>query len=409
MIQNLYLIVTSVILISCSCNLIIGWFPVFLRTWIWALALSFFSILYYSKGLKNKAVVCLLIYGITLFFNCISGDIKFDNIGATVEFVFLFSLTCLLLIYAQYSFHKVRRRLIYVYIIITIITFFCTAPLFLENPDILRQIQKSVINQEGGLYLFYAKIGLISYAMGHALPVFVPVVIFLIKRGKISLGQRIGLWAGLLVLLLLVYMSTATTSLLLMITLVLISFLWDERKRSRNRIMLLICSFILILLFSDNQLLSELLGTINLEGDTYTGKMEEFQNLATGKMGSQTSGRLNLYEQSMATFLSSPIIGSNKMLIGGHSIFLDRLGMLGLVGFVPFAAFLYYFRRITYKKLTPSIRPYFNLSFFYVIILWCLKNMFIYDFLIMVLFMMPIVYITISEEQAVNKSLTIKE
>lgn len=52
--------------------------------------------------------------------------------------------------------------------------------------------------------------------------------------------------------------------------------------------------------------------------------------------------RVDLYKQSLDTFLANPLFGSATGINGGHNYFLDRLARVGVLGVIPLFVFLFY-------------------------------------------------------------------
>ena len=389
--DKLYSYLSVGIIIACCCTLVIGWIPIFDRTWLWALLLVFISFLFYKEGLMKNYMFPLLFYGFILYLNVYVGDPRFDWISSTMELSYYFIVSYVFYIFSQESFYETLFYFLLLYFVVIVITFIGTTIIYVQEPEILRMIQGGV--NEGDLTLFniYAKLGVESYEMGHALPSLIPIIVYVIKKTH-NLLTRFFFGALLFMILSLVYMSTATTSLLLSVILVFLSFVLNN-NRTRNVFVILFCSCVTLSFFFNRELLGGLLDNFTFESsDTYAGKVEDFQDYAIyGTPGRQTSGRLDLYKRSLDVFCTYPIIGSDDSgNIGGHSVFLDRMAMLGLLGFIPLLIYLFVYMRYVLQSLFSNTRIYCLLGFIFYFIMGFLKNIFNFEYIIITLLIMPL-------------------
>lgn len=388
--DKLYSYLSVGIIIACCCTLVIGWIPIFGRTWIWALTLVFISFLFYKEGLIKRYMFPLLFYGFILYLNVYVGDLKFDWITSTMELSCFFVASYVFYIFSQKSFERVLYIFLLLYFIVIIITFIGTTFIYMQEPGILRMIQGGLNDGDSTLASIYAKYGVESYQMGHALPCLIPITIYVIKETTSSLIRIISA-LFLCIVVLLIYMSTATTSLLISIVLILISFLCSE-NRARNIGVIVFGTCFTFYLLNNHDLLGSLLDNFDFEpGSTYAGKVDDFQDYATyGEAGRQTEGRLSLYKGSLDVFYAYPILGSDdKTNIGGHSFFIDRLAMLGLLGVVPLFIYLYKYIQYVLGLLYGNTRIYCLLGFVSFFTMGFLKNIFSFEYIMITLLIMP--------------------
>lgn len=393
-IDKFYTFIITIFIVSLCCSLIYGWVPIFRKTWLFVLLISVFSLLFYVKGLKLKFLYPLILYGVILYINVLSGDQKFNIINSSMEFFCFISVSYVFYVYSNNRFYNARLKLLEGYVFIIIITFIGTLIVYLNNPEVLRMIQSERnAGVEDTLFVLYSKLGVESYSMGHALPCLIPILVYSIKRGNGVRYKLLGV-VILFVIVALVIMSTAATALLLSIILLLISFIWNEKNKIRNAFATSLLIFVTIFLITDRNLIGSKLNSINIDSEsTYGGKISDFQDYATyGVAGNQTQGRFDLYMQSLNVFFKYPIFGTNnKLIIGDHSIFFDRLAMLGLVGFIPLLIYLNSYMRYVLKMLSTGIKPYCVLGFGHFIIMGCLKNIFDFEYISICLLIMPLV------------------
>ena len=398
-IDKFYSLIITTIIIALCCTLIVGWIPIFSREWFFVLSASFLSIIFYSKILKLKYIIPLMIYGLVVYLNVFGGDQKFDFVFSTMEFFSFFLVTSVFVIYSQPYFSKSRHNFLYCYLAVIVVTFIGTSLVYMKEPEVLRMILSETNVGNFTLYTIYSKLGVESYSMGHALSCLIPILVYSIKRNN-NIYYKLLLILLLFFIFALIFMSTATTALLLAIILLILSFIWNEKNKSKNIITLVICLCFGIIFILNRDLLSNILNNIDIDSQTtYAGKLNDFKDYANyGKAGDQTQGRFDLYIQSLETFLSSPIFGINEDdNLGGHSIFFDRLALLGLVGFVPLVLFLYYYIKYVLKKLSKAVKPYCLFGFFSFITLACLKNIFGFEYLAISLLIMPLTCLLVDD------------
>lgn len=397
-IDKLYALTLTIIIISLNSSFIYGgWMPFFNRTWLFVLFPVILAVILYYKGLKLKFMFPLLLYGFVLYINVFSGDKKFDFSFSTMElFVFIF-ITYNFYVYSKSSFFKARQVLIFCYIIVLIIAFIGTSIAYQQNPDLIRMIQSERNDGDGTLFALYSKLGVESYYMGHALPSLIPIYVYSIKKGNLQF--RIFGFVLLFMTIALIYMSTATTALLLSIVLLILSTIWNEKNKKINIITLIICSGVVLFLLTDRNFISDLLNSFNFDSETtYAKKVIDFQDYADyGVAGGQTQGRFDLYEQSLLIFFNSPLLGTDILEIGNHSVFFDRLATLGLMGFIPLILFLYFYMRYILKKIPNDVKPYCAFGFGFFIIMCCLKNIFNFEFVSTCLLLMPLMCLLVGE------------
>lgn len=389
--DKLYSYFSVGIIIACCCTFIIGWIPIFDRTWIWALALVLLSLLFYKEGLIKNYIFPLLFYGFILYLNAYLGDPKFDWVSSTMELFSFFIASFVFYIFSQKSFERVVHIFLFLYSAVIIVTFIGTAFIYKQEPEILRMIQERVNEGDISLASFYARYGVESYQMGHALPCLIPVTIYVMKETT-NLLIRIISAIFLCIIILLIYMSTATTSFLISIILGLISFLFSE-NRIRNIGVIILGTCLTFYIINSHELLGFLLENVNFEsGSTYAGKVDDFRDYATyGEAGSQTGGRLGLYKRSLDVFYAYPILGSDDLTsIGSHSIFIDRLAMIGLLGVIPLFLFLYKYIQYVLSLLYGNTRIYCLLGFISFFTMGFLKNILSFEYIMITLFIMPL-------------------
>ena len=334
-------ILYSAIIVIISWAFLEGWFPVFRRQWIFlgfGLVMSFFTA---PRFFSCKRVIVLFGYLIVLYLNAMSGDKYFSDKNIVIAEVFTLAFPAALLYYIYIN--KSKKDIVTIlsaYLLVLIVS--CVASFLIDKflmPGAIRQmVALRKLEGKESMY-FYYRLGLSSYSFPHALPILIPPLIMGIKSKKITKSFKFVCIVLFVATFVLVWLSGTMTALLLAIMFLLLSYFTQEGSIANNIKRL---SFIFILFVP---LLSpDVLGMVTRyakdfvgEESSYYVKIEDFeQSLESDydSSGSDWEARQNLYDQSFSGFAENAFFGTNSM-VGGHSSFLDRLGVLGLLGFIP--------------------------------------------------------------------------
>lgn len=188
-----------------------------------------------------------------------------------------------------------------------------------------------------------------DYEMVYGMALIFPVLLQKIKDAQTKTDKNIyTIFAAVVFYTIMV--SQFATALLITIVGSLIFIMFSMRKNKR----VLIVSSIVFLVFyvhvtkMDVEILNSLSNSVD---GVWAGKLHD---IAVSISGSSLSGSLSerndLYQESLATFLESPLFGilvHPTGSIGGHATAIDILGLTGIFGFIPFVlAVLYNFRRV---------------------------------------------------------------
>lgn len=379
--------------IGTTFSLLIGWFPMIEIKWLWITIQLILTVVFFKNVLNKKHIVLLLVYFFVLLFNLLIGDTYFNANKVLLEMLTLLSVTTVFpFIVNDSTQHFIFKYLILFFVVICI-TFIGTSAVYSIDPEIIRNITYALNGGDNSWRFMYAKLGVESYAFAHALPVLIPAVIYSLKNNEISKLVKLLLLFLLLLILALIVMSTATTAVLLSIFLIIISWIWNEKSKTKNiRNFLILFLGGLFLIITKDLIIDALFYLLeNNESRTYAGKIEDFILFAeTGEADGEISGRGKLYQESIDVFFNNMIIGSNdNTRIGGHSVFLDRMAMLGLVGFIPFIMFIYSYFKFVEKYLLEPLKPYLWISFVFIVLMGISKSIWSYDYLIIIFFTMP--------------------
>jgi len=373
-------------------TLIQGYFPFFMRSWIFLGILTVLISLLYPKIYLGKSIIWLLLYSVVLTFNILSGDAVFDLSFTLTEITYYFIPTTLFLIYLRNNDVKNARTIAIVSILIIIITSIFTFKNAIDNPGIVRIVFGAQVMGDYTYVIEQYRKGIASYGMPHAFPFIVPPFIYVLKNKTFSFKLRI--FALLMVMIggLMVFYAESTGALVVLLFSIIMSLIITESSLKKNIIRLVLLG-VGALLFLNTQTLISVLEFFGAESETmtYYGKIEDaITMLETGKSVGQIATRQELHNMSLTAFLNHPFLGTNNGSdIGGHAYFLDRAGLLGLVGFIPLFFFFYNQIRITYENLSNSIRMYYLIGVASCIILGFQKNMAGFEYWLYLFFLLP--------------------
>jgi hypothetical protein len=386
-------------------TLIQGYFPFFMKSWIFLGILAVLISLLYPKIYLEKSIIWLMIYSLVLIFNFLSGDEVYVLGFSLTEITFYFIPASLFLIYMRNNDLNNVRTIAIVSILIIIITSIFTFKNAIDNPGIVRSIVRAQTSEDYTYIIEQYRKGIASYGMPHAFPFIVPPFIYVLKNKNFSFKLRI--FALLMVMIggLMVFYTESTGALVVLLFSIIMSLIIIESSLKKN-IMRLVSLGVIALLFLNTQTLISVLDFFGAETETmtYYGKIEDTMTmLETGKTVGQIANRQELHNMSLTAFLNHPLLGTNKgSNIGGHAYFMDRAGLLGLVGFIPLFLFFYYQIKTTYKNLSDSIRMYYLIGVVACIILGFQKNMAGFEYWLYLFLLLPSLCFLLDQKMYTN-------
>ncbi|MCE3202840.1 hypothetical protein [Paenibacillus sonchi] len=204
----------------------------------------------------------------------------------------------------------------------------------------------------------------------------ISLLFFLRVDIKIKLIYKVITLLALVLMLLMIVKASYAISLMIVFSGMFITFM--IRKKS-NIYLYIIFAIILIIIIPKNFIGNMLLSIAGLFEDNFTIN-SKFTDLASGFLsegsGQQTSFRLQLYFSSLTTFFKNPLFGiygpfgNPNYKVGGHSGWLDIMGLYGLFSAIPL--FLGIFFNFKKQLIFYSTHQYFK----YIFICQCLFVMF---------------------------------
>lgn len=373
-------------------TLIQGYFPFFMRSWIFLGILAVLITLLYPKIYLEKSIIWLMFYSVVLIFNFLSGDEVYVLGFTLTEITYYFIPATLFLTYMRNNDIKNVRAIAIVSILIIIITSIFTFKNAVDNPGIVRSIVVAQATEDYTYILEQYRKGIASYGMPHAFPFIVPPFIYVLKNKDFAFKLR--MFAFLMVMIggLMVFYTESTGALVILLLSIIMSLIITESSLKKNIIRLVLLG-VIALLFLNTQTLISVLDFFGAETETmaYYGKIEDAMTmLETGRTVGEVAGRQELHNMSLTAFLNHPLLGTNTGSdIGGHAYFMDRAGLLGLVGIIPLFLFFFFQIKITYENLPNATKIYYLIGVTACIILGFQKNMAGFEYWLYLFFLLP--------------------
>ena len=349
------------------------------------------------KEWKNIFVI-LIVYGLVVFLNFFSGDTYFDSaVMVAYELMYLFVPFTMFLYFQRVPQSANLLKTIFIFFLIE-----CTAvSVYADSvfPGLIRmQSNGDSIREYWSLLGPFRRMGLSSYGLPHAIPVFIPALVYIIKR---QTGKH--RWGGVILLLTslsLVYVSNSSTALILSLIVTPMSF-FVSGKRGNSVLLLFVIVMPLVLNQTVQVKVLESLSSLTQNNSLFeTKRIDIEESIMYGEVQGGVAVRQSLYAASFEAFFENPIMGVNDKKYGGHSALLDRLAMLGFLGFLPLSLLFYRIYKFTLKCLPKESRVYYKMGFLVGIIMLSAKNMFGWAMFFFMFFLLPMLIIL----QDYNKS-----
>jgi len=402
-IQKNTILYSAIIVVICWAFLE-GWFPFVRRQWIFlglGLVASFFTS---QKFFQTKRFQVLMGYMLVIFLNVLAGDKYFPGTADMLIEIFSLAFPAALLVYAYNSTRKDIIIILFSFFFVLIIS--AWASLLIDKfmiPGAIRQMTMlHYLEGKDSVYAYY-RLGLSSYSFPHALPILVPPLVMGVKSKKIAKKLKLKILFLLVSTLLLVWLSGIMTALLLTILFLLMSYFTHEDTIWRNirRLSIIFIMFLPLLSPTVMRPVARYAMEITGEESDYYKKIADYERglaseYASG--GDDWESRQNLYDQSLSGFTENIIWGSNSK-VGGHSSFLDRLGVLGLLGFIPLIWFFFLQLKAGAMQIPLRNRIYYFEGCLAGIMMLSLKSAFYPVFFIVLFIILPLISSFISGKE----------
>lgn len=251
---------------------------------------------------------------------------------------------------------------------------------------------------------YYVRMGVCGYAFALISMCLVPVFLYMfhIKKPKVLYITFF------LITVYFVYISSITTCLIIMVVM-LILYLTNRNKYNVGAMSMSFVITVLVVYIAGFAMIQFFLPFF--EGTTFYshfGGLLEFYG-----QGSYTDEvydvgeRVDLYKDSLGTFLAHPLFGSATGIIGGHNYFLDRLARMGVVGVTPLFLCIFYRFKAALRILSDKSKVVFIVCITGFFALGFLKNMAGIDYWTYMFMYIPCIlkYGELTQKQAITHNL----
>lgn len=401
------------VVIWCSfCTLLNSWVPFTARRGVILLIGSFLALLWKPSFIQTKYFIFLLFYALIVIANHLLGDSYFKGADTMqLEIVLLFFSLFLSYWFLRDGYSSINAFMVSFLVILgitTIGTFIADRLL----PGAVRQVTALSFYGETSMMRQFYRIGMTNYSLPHALPMLIPPVVMGLKYKGQNKGKKILNVIILLSIFSLIILSGASIPLILAFIATMVSVIISPNM-TNGRIAFIVAFVVLtvpFLIFDDLlvSLLSNVIDIFEANSDienSIADRMSDVRDLvATGSAVGDVESRSNLYQRSIKSFLSNPILGTDSGF-GGHSSFLDRLASLGIIGVFPLFAVIMLNVREVASHLSKNTAIYYYIGLFTGFSMLVMKNMMNIEMLIILFFYLPLFTLWMSNQpnQEVNK------
>lgn len=332
----------------------------------------------------------ILCFGIPLWWSDVQflGEpINYSVLKLEMPWVFVgLSMTQYFLMSGDYKGFKIA---IITALFATTITCITSNIIFSIDPKASRAVISDITNYENMALL--NQYGLISYSTISGLVVLVPVFVWYIKT---TIGKsRYIMLSVLMFSVFTIYMSQQSTATILALAGGIYAFYYSQN--SEKNIILILFAFILIV-WGDaitSSILEFILTFIPPESDISL-RFSDILSLSKGEVNLDDSylgeARFSKIEESLNSFSTNPLIGGGT--IGGHSYWIDRLGLYGLVIAIPWIMIWTSFIQLCKKNVSKDYLRYMKISILLVFLYGIMKGLGAAEFFIITFFFLPGIY-----------------
>jgi len=308
--------------------------------------------LFYSRSMFGRIISPLFLIMLFLLLLYITSP-SLQFMGTRQIFIWLYdqSIFFLPLFIASFLFFTRRYQLLALVTQLALGVLVITAVTTYIGLNIFPEASRILATGDTGEDFAYYKYNIGGYGFVYSLVIVTPAYIYLIRQ------HLVNRWVGLICLafLSLTIIKTQYAFAFLLLAFNLILFILPFRLvRPRTLITCAVVMIIILLCFTPwlPQSLNALASFVKFPilSNKISGMADYLQYGNTDSAEGVTVRQIK-YEESILTFIDSPIIGNlgreYRRLPGGHSTFIDTLAITGLLGGILFFKILqYYYRRI---------------------------------------------------------------
>ena len=229
---------------------------------------------------------------------------------------------------------KGLAQVVFSMLIMIVITSFTTIIGMQIFPNAVREMATPTSNVDN---LWFMKIGIANYGFFGGIIFIFPIIAYYLKENSLKRIYIRAIILGILILFYALILAQFTTALVLSALIFLYAYF---KPNLQNYAFLIMISIVFLSLFVFNDLIADIFYYIADHNELLQfkmndiGKVFEFRDFNPSSQTSYfASSRLTLTQLSWNNFLENPFIGTRWG--GGHSTWLDRLGMFGILGFFP--------------------------------------------------------------------------
>lgn len=276
-------------------------------------------------------------------------------------------------------FAKISRISLFFIIITAIMTYIA----LIIDPTIVRNSAAGYLGDSRQIYLS-DKLGSGGYGYVQALIIFMPLLVYHIKKNKRLVISKNGLWLLLILIILITLKAQVFANILAMLITLLLSFAGSKRRKAMYRYVILIVFFFIII--PDSMYIDLLRAGSQYfpkESETYY-KLNDFAIFIENPELDNSTGagsRVARYPLMLEALVAKPFFGdasyeSNLDIdAGGHLYWMNKLAILGIFGFYIYIYTLYKIYKFIDRKITDSeMKFYYFLSVLSFMILGLMKN-----------------------------------
>jgi len=296
----------------------------------------------YLKSIILKTWTLIFFYSLIILYNCFNQNDTMQILMKNIQYIII--IFSIFLYYFDIKYLKYQKIIIAILALDIIYVGLNTTINLSVNPQLARILSSTPEIQEQLLGMSSIK-GIGNYGYFYGL-----VMVVLILFYKLIYDNKYRFFNGSLCLLSIILIIQAQfTIAILFVFLFVILLLFSKILHSKARIIasiLTFFAFVMIYSFLPNILIS--ISNLNGLPSEVSIRFKELANLSLGmEMGGTDLGlRFQLYTQSINAFCSNIITGSVLGIenVGGHSTWLDMLGLYGLFSVMFFTFFIKVFK-----------------------------------------------------------------
>ena len=322
------------------------------------------------EPLLSKSVKLLLFFFVVVIVYSVFGYGKLNSKTLLTQFFAIIQILSAFLIsnYVRTSINDSQVKFfLAVFIIAITYSVLTTTYIGHINPMAVREYGFGDVGEEDiNEASFYHSLGMMSYSLAHAMSVVAMGLSSIVCFASNKLLRFFSLFL-LFFIIRLLFLMTITTALLLTcigVSLVFVTYLFKGRILISLPVVILIITIVF-----HTSLPASVLNFSQDNNEVISDKLVDVLSyIETGKGEEQSDTRLELYGNSLSTFLGNPILGCGKdngsrTVIGEHSLLFDNLAYYGLFALLLFVAWWNEF-----KKTSELLSDGLKVSYYYSII-----------------------------------------